>query len=108
MRLIFVLALLTTTTVTGAAPAHAEGDGAAADTVERFFGAVQSIYNPTRAVQAGVQWERLIFPWSLIQEGGPASRSNASPSLVANHSRRDNVIHDDRFSPFEADLRECP
>src|SRR5436853_7704165 len=53
---------------------HAAADGSTAvDTRERFFGAVQSIYNPTRAVQAGVQWERLIFPWSLIQEGGPAS-----------------------------------
>src|SRR5205814_8450422 len=46
---------------------------AAADTSERFFGAVQSIYNPERATQAGVQWERLIFPWSLIQRGGPNS-----------------------------------
>jgi hypothetical protein len=38
---------------------------------ERFFGAVQAIYNPDRAQQAGVQWERLIFPWSLIQKEGP-------------------------------------
>src|ERR1051326_5621799 len=44
---------------------------AAVDTPERFFGAVQSIYNPDRAAQAGVQWERLIFPWSLIQKTGP-------------------------------------
>src|SRR5579859_6924031 len=42
-----------------------------ADTSERFFGAVQAIYNPDRAAQAGVQWERLIFPWSLIQKTGP-------------------------------------
>ena len=48
-------------------------DGAPAappDTRERFFGAVQSIYNPDRAAQAGVAWERLIFPWSLIQKTG--------------------------------------
>lgn len=44
-----------------------------ADTRERFFGAVQSIYNPDRAAQAGVQWERLIFPWSLIQKTGPTA-----------------------------------
>jgi hypothetical protein len=44
---------------------------AATDTNERFFGAVQAIYNPDRAAQAGVQWERLIFPWSLIQKTGP-------------------------------------
>ena len=49
------------------------GPSSAADTSERFFGAVQSIYNPDRAAQAGVQWERLIFPWSLIQKDGPGS-----------------------------------
>jgi hypothetical protein len=42
-------------------------------TTERFFGAVQSIYNPQRAAEAGVQWQRLIFPWSLIQKDGPNS-----------------------------------
>src|SRR5438874_9573141 len=57
--------------VLGVAPA-AKADGAPAnDTRERFFGAVQAIYNPERAIQAGVQWERLIFPWSLIQKNGP-------------------------------------
>lgn len=56
---------------TGVAPqANA---AAAADPNERFFGAVQAIYNPDRAVQAGVQWERLIFPWSLIQKSGPTA-----------------------------------
>src|SRR4051794_8413297 len=55
-------------------PSLAADDGtAAADTHERFFGAVQAIYNPDRAAQAGVQWERLIFPWSLIQKDGPNS-----------------------------------
>ncbi|MBV9578034.1 MAG: hypothetical protein JO057_05530 [Chloroflexi bacterium] len=38
---------------------------------EPFFGAVQAMYNPDRAAQAGVQWERIIFPWSLIQKQGP-------------------------------------
>jgi hypothetical protein len=47
--------------------------GTIADNRERFFGAVQAIYNPDRAAQAGVQWERLIFPWSLIQKDGPNS-----------------------------------
>jgi hypothetical protein len=55
------------------APNAAASTAAAADTSERFFGAVQSIYNPDRATQAGVQWERLIFPWSLIQKSGPAA-----------------------------------
>jgi hypothetical protein len=40
---------------------------------ERFFGAVQAIYNPDRAAQAGVQWERLVFPWAIIQKNGPDS-----------------------------------
>ena len=51
----------------------AVADGTTVDTRERFFGAVQAIYNPDRAAQAGVQWERLIFPWSLIQKDGPDS-----------------------------------
>jgi len=56
--LIFLLVTMVPTT---------RADGAASvDTRERFFGAVQAIYNPERAAQAGVQWERLIFPWSLI------------------------------------------
>jgi hypothetical protein len=54
-----------------AASTAAAGPSAAVDTSERFFGAVQAIYNPDRAAQAGVQWERLIFPWSLIQKTGP-------------------------------------
>src|SRR5215471_5517990 len=53
-------------------PARAQtSPAAAADATDRFFGAVQAIYNPDRAAQAGVQWERLIFPWSLIQKTGP-------------------------------------
>ena len=37
---------------------------------------VQAIYNPDRAAQAGVEWERLIFPWALIQPSGPDSWTN--------------------------------
>src|SRR4051812_7973811 len=62
--------------VLAASPA-AQADGpATADTHERFFGAVQAIYNPDRAAQAGIQWERLIFPWSLIQKDGPNAWAN--------------------------------
>ena len=58
--------------LTATVPASAQtAPTAATDTNERFFGAVQAIYNPDRAQQAGVQWERLIFPWSLIQKTGP-------------------------------------
>ena len=55
---------------------HAMAQSAAVDTSERFFGAVQAIYNPDRASQLSVQWERLIFPWSLIQKDGPNSWSD--------------------------------
>src|SRR5215469_10655499 len=72
-RLVAALGLLLAANIQ---PAVADGNAspfAATDTSERFFGAVQSIYNPDRAAQAGVQWERLIFPWSLIQKTGPNS-----------------------------------
>jgi hypothetical protein len=72
-RLVAALGLLLAANIQ---PAVADGNAsppAAIDTSERFFGAVQSIYNPDRAAQAGVQWERLIFPWSLIQKTGPAA-----------------------------------
>ena len=65
--IVFVLAL----TLLPVSPVARADGTAAADTPERFFGAVQAIYNPDRAAQAGVQWERLIFPWSLIQKDGP-------------------------------------
>jgi Cellulase (glycosyl hydrolase family 5) len=60
------------------------------DTRERFFGAVQSIYNPDRAAQAGVQWERLIFPWSLIQKSGPTAWADGyfSDQQVAQEAAR--------------------
>jgi hypothetical protein len=32
-----------------------------------WFGAVQAIYAPEAAFNAGVSWQRLIFPWSEIQ-----------------------------------------
>jgi hypothetical protein len=35
------------------------------------FGAVQAIFAPQLALNAGVRWERLIFPWNVIQPNGP-------------------------------------
>lgn len=35
------------------------------------FGAVQSINAPDKAVQAGVRWERIIFPWADMQPSSP-------------------------------------
>lgn len=69
MRLAAVLIVLAVSYPSGV---RAE-EPATADARERFFGAVQAIYNPDRALQAGVQWERLIFPWSLIQKNGPTT-----------------------------------
>jgi hypothetical protein len=36
------------------------------------FGAVQAINAPQAAANAGVKWERLIFPWNEIQPNGPS------------------------------------
>jgi hypothetical protein len=47
---------------------------AAAQAVSRDdprFGAVQSINAPERAVQAGMRWERIIFPWAEMQPNSP-------------------------------------
>jgi hypothetical protein len=35
------------------------------------FGMVQGIQAPDLAYQAGSRWDRVIFPWSLIQKDGP-------------------------------------
>ena len=37
------------------------------------FGMVQGIVQPDLAWQAGARWDRIIFPWSLIQKDGPNS-----------------------------------
>ncbi len=64
LALPLVLALLALSATPIAGPAAAQSDE------ERFFGAVQAIANPSRAQEAGVQWERLIFHWGLIQPEG--------------------------------------
>ena len=71
----FVLITLCLTLTTPVSES-AQAQSTAADAPERFFGAVQAIYNPDRANQLNVQWERLIFPWSLIQKDGPDSWSD--------------------------------
>ena len=35
------------------------------------FGVVQGIQAPDLAMNAGARWDRIIFPWSLIQKDGP-------------------------------------
>ena len=70
-------------------------------TTERFFGAVQAIFNPQRAAEAGVQWQRLIFPWSMIQKDGPNSWSDGyftdqqiAHEVDSRHpARRDRALH---------------
>ena len=81
---------LATGTAHGQAQGAASGPSAVVDTTDRFFGAVQAIYNPDRASQAGVQWERLIFPWSLIQKDGPTTWSDGyfSDRQIAQESSR--------------------
>src|SRR5215213_1953899 len=43
------------------------------DTDDERFGMVQGIVQPDLAWQAGARWDRIIFPWSLIQRDGPSS-----------------------------------
>jgi len=45
----------------------------AVDTEDGRFGLVQGIVRPDMAWQAGARWDRIIFPWSLIQKDGPNS-----------------------------------
>ena len=37
------------------------------------FGMVQGLIQPDLAYQAGARWDRIVFPWSLIQKDGPNS-----------------------------------
>jgi len=43
------------------------------DTDDGRFGFVQGMVQPDLAWQAGARWDRIIFPWSLIQRDGPSS-----------------------------------
>jgi hypothetical protein len=45
----------------------------AVETDDGRFGMVQGIVQPDLAWQAGARWDRIIFPWSLIQRDGPNS-----------------------------------
>lgn len=50
---------------TGAAPAST------ASQADPFFGIVQAIHDPSRAVETGAHWERLVAWWSNFQPNGP-------------------------------------
>src|SRR4051794_4600713 len=43
------------------------------ETDDGRFGFVQGMVQPDLAWQAGARWDRIIFPWSLIQRDGPTS-----------------------------------
>lgn len=62
----------------GVPPASAQVGGAAAPqplppvrNSDPWFGAVNAIFAPQAALNAGVRWQRLIFPWEQIQPNGP-------------------------------------
>lgn len=44
---------------------------AAAAPPDGTFGVVQAIFDPEKALAMGARWERLIFPWELMQPSGP-------------------------------------
>lgn len=45
----------------------------AVDTDDGRWGMVQGMVQPDLAWQAGARWDRIIFPWSLIQRDGPSA-----------------------------------
>jgi polysaccharide biosynthesis protein PslG len=61
--------LLIITLITILGPAQAGGaQGLGSDP---RFGAVQAIDAPHKGAEAGVRWERIIFPWAMMQPTGP-------------------------------------
>lgn len=77
LALLAAIVLFTSIPVT---PSHAAEPKAATvaplpavDTDDGRFGMVQGIVLPDLAWQAGARWDRIIFPWSLIQRDGPNS-----------------------------------
>ena len=63
-----LLALLVAATVS---PPPSQAESSPVPREDPRFGAVQSIHAPDRAVEAGVSWERIIFPWNEIQPASP-------------------------------------
>jgi hypothetical protein len=62
----------------------------AVQTKDARFGMVQGIAAPDLAYQAGARWDRVIFPWSLIQKDGPGSWTElyyADEAIRAQHRR---------------------
>src|SRR5689334_4209039 len=60
--------LVVLTVLLGSLPSSAS---AQAQQTDQRFGAVQAISSPDKAAQAGVRWERIIFPWSEMQPNSP-------------------------------------
>ena len=65
-RLLLTL-LLATVVLAGQMPLAS----AQAQQTDPRFGAVQAISSPDKAAQAGVRWERIIFPWAEMQPDSP-------------------------------------
>ena len=65
------LLALTLLLVLAGLPSTSSAEPAAAIQKDPRFGAVQAINAPVAAEQAGVAWERIIFPWAEIQPNGP-------------------------------------
>jgi hypothetical protein len=59
-----------------------------------FFGIVQAIHDPFRAVNAGARWERLVLWWSNVQPNGPQDWSEQGWFAR-------NLIQDDRNRGIE-------
>ncbi len=70
-----VFSLLSLLIATAPQPAGAQSQVAAplppVEARDPRFGIVQAIQSPQLAANAGASWERIIFPWSLIQRSSP-------------------------------------
>ncbi|HEX3244601.1 MAG TPA: hypothetical protein VHX16_04285 [Chloroflexota bacterium] len=75
-RGLLIMVLTALLTMTGTAPAvRAQGPGN-----DPRFGAVQSIDAPQKAAEAGARWERIIFPWAMMQ---PTSGDELQPTYYS-------------------------
>ncbi|MGI8912711.1 MAG: hypothetical protein ACR2JY_02790 [Chloroflexota bacterium] len=55
--------------------------GATSQPTDSRWGIVQAAEDTAHAVQAGAQWERLVFHWDAYQPGGPGDWTTTDPNL---------------------------
>src|SRR5215213_10646929 len=76
-RLRWAITLLTTLVTIGGAMPTARAQGLGSDP---RFGTVQAIDAPQKGAEAGVRWERIMFPWAMMQ---PSSSDELLPTYYS-------------------------